>query len=93
MRLIKPIKAECLNCKKQFEIGFDFECVSTDERQMGTEYDYEGEYEGVCPCCKKEVFVRVEAFEYPKGCVNYFGARPDGIRLLEEPDLEAETDE
>lgn len=35
MRLEKPITLRCENCKKCFDVELDFDCVSTDERDMG----------------------------------------------------------
>lgn len=71
MELKKPLKVKCQNCGTIIDADLDFECVSTNERDMGTEFDYEGVFEGVCPGCGKDIFIKVEAYEYPEGVVNY----------------------
>ena len=92
MRLKKPITLRCENCKKCFDVELDFDCVSTDERDMGIEYDYEGIYDGQCPQCGKDIYIQIEAYEYPEGFINEFGEQVvDGATIESEIELEAET--
>ena len=49
----------------------DFECVSTNERNMGMEFDYEGIYDLPCPNCGKDIYAQIEVYEYPPGAINY----------------------
>lgn len=71
MKLWKALTAKCQNCGTIINTALNYECVSTYERAMGTELDYEGVYEGACPGCSKDIFIKTEAYEYPKGVVNY----------------------
>lgn len=72
MRLKKPIALRCENCGNCFDVELDFDCITTDERDMGIEYDYEGIYDGQCPQCGKDIYIQIEAYEYPEGSVNDF---------------------
>lgn len=89
MRLVEPLKVKCKNCNKVFEVELDFECVSTNERNMGTEFDYEGVSEERCPYCGKDIYIKIEAYEYPIGCIEYTGNYvTDGVEIQKEIRLE-----
>lgn len=71
MKLKEPLRLQSNNCHRIFEADMDFECVSTNERNMGLEIDYEGIYDMPCPYCGKDIYAQVEAYEYPPGAINY----------------------
>lgn len=84
MRLREPLKVKCRSCGAVFETDMQFECVSTDERDMGTEFVYEGIVDERCPNCGKDIYVKIESYEYPIGCVNYSENRVlDGVDIEE----------
>lgn len=90
MKLKKPLQLRCNNCSEVFEADVDFECVSTNERNMGLEIDYEGICDFPCPNCGKDIFVQIEAYEYPPGVVNYVGNTVvDGAELKTELDRQS----
>lgn len=70
MRLREPLVVRCNSCNNSFSVELDFDCITTDERDMGTEYDFEGVFDGTCPHCGKDIYIQVEAYEYPEGVVN-----------------------
>lgn len=41
VKIKKPYKVKCRSCGVQINIDLDLECVSTYERQMGMELEYE----------------------------------------------------
>lgn len=93
MRLKRPITLRCNNCKECFDVELDFDCVSTDERDMGLECDYEGIFDGQCPQCGKDIYIQIEAYEYPRGDINEFGEQVvDGAVIESEIQLDAEID-
>ena len=62
----------CPKCSETFTESFellDLEPVSSDERGMGAEiqYDFSGEVTCPDPKCKYEILVSGEAWEYPEG--------------------------
>lgn len=62
--------------------------MCTNERDMGTEYDYEGIYEGVCPGCGKDIFAKIESYEYPAGTLEFSGNQVfDGITVEDKLEL------
>lgn len=88
MRTENPIRLKCENCKTVFETDMEFECVSSNARSMGIELDFEGMVEASCPNCGKDIFVRLEVYEYPQGVVNYTENRlENGAIMIEEPVL------
>lgn len=88
MKLRKPLQLQCNNCRKIFETDIEFECVSTNERNLGLEIDYEGIYDMPCPNCGRDIFVRIEAYEYPPGVVNYVRNT-----IVDEAEIKTELDE
>ncbi len=90
MELKKPLKVRCQNCGRIFEIDVEFECVSTNERDLGTELDYEGVHEGMCPGCNKDIYIKIESYEYPAGKVYLSGVQElDGVVIQEDFELES----
>lgn len=64
----------CPSCGKEFRIDLisdETECVSSSERQMGTEREYKVEVNGVCAHCGECYRITGELWEYPENCYNY----------------------
>lgn len=88
MRLKKPLRAKCNSCGTVFEMDIEFECVSTNERNMGTEFVYEGVEDGRCPNCGKDIYIKIESCEYPIGTVSNSEEQiVDGMEIVSEIEL------
>lgn len=61
----------CGKCGKEFDVKWDVDYVSSYERSMGEEYEYEGEDTFYCPNCDNEIQGKLSIYEYPVGCFNY----------------------
>ena len=64
----------CPTCKKEFKVDLisdGTECVSSSERQMGTENEYNIDVTGVCRHCGETYHITGEVWEYPVNCFNY----------------------
>lgn len=85
MRITKPLIIECSNCNEIIEIDTDLEAVSSDERSMGYEIEYEGIIEDSCPNCGNPLYIKISVWEYPEGVLNYNETTIDGANILEEP--------
>ncbi|MBB3045901.1 hypothetical protein FHR99_000137 [Litorivivens lipolytica] len=59
------------------------DAVSSEERGMGPEVEYEGELECECPNCGNVLLVRHSAWEYPVGALNYSENYVSGGELVE----------
>lgn len=88
MKLIKPLVVQCEECNEIIEVYVDLECVSTDERQMGAEYQYEGIVEDNCPKCDNSIYINLSVWEYPEGAINDQDEIIEGAELLEGPDYD-----
>lgn len=81
------LKFKCSNCGKihQFdkeEIELDFECVDSDERNMGIENHYEAIVDFECEC-DNIIEVIFEIWEYPQGVHNYDDITISNGKLLQ----------
>jgi hypothetical protein len=68
------IRLTCNNCGTDYQFEdseLDFDCVSSDERQMGPENEYVGQIEFDCDKCKNHITVEFDFWEYPIGALNY----------------------
>jgi hypothetical protein len=70
------------HCYKKEELEMDFECVSSDERNMGPENEYQATEFLVCDECGKEINVTFSVWEYPVGIHNYDETEIDGGKLV-----------
>ena len=86
MKLNDGLQVKCKKCGATFEMEIEMECTSTDDRNMGTEYGYEGVFDGECPKCGAEVLAHLEVYEYPEGILNYANEITDGVDILQKPD-------
>lgn len=65
----------CDNCGHSIEvdgddIDWDWECIGSDERSMGTENQHIAEHYIDCPECGNEVHITFNVWEYPMGAYN-----------------------
>lgn len=82
VKIKKPYKVKCRSCGVQINIDLDLECVSTYERQMGMELEYEAICESECLNCGADILVRVQAWEYPVGVLNYQNVELEGVEEI-----------
>ncbi len=78
---------DCNKCGKKHrykkdELEMDFECVGSDERNMGLENEYEAREYFECDECGKEINVIFSVWEYPIGVHNYDGVEIEGGTLI-----------
>lgn len=85
MKMVKSLVVQCNNCNEIIEVEVDLECVSTEERSMGEELQYDGCTEDVCPICGKRIGVKLTVWEYPVGAVNYHEEEYIGVEIIEGP--------
>lgn len=88
MKIVSPLRVKCKKCGFSFEMEDEMECVSTYERNMGTEYEYEAVCTMSCPECDEDVFAKISAWEYPEGAVNHTDLFTDGVEIIENPNFE-----
>lgn len=86
MKLLHPIIVKCQRCKTLLNIEIDLECVSSYERSMGEEYEYEGVMFDNCPNCGKQINLNLYVWEYPVGVVNYQEEECDGAAIISGPE-------
>lgn len=87
MIIEKPLIIKCDNCDEIIEVDIDMECVGEYERQMGAEYEYEGIIEDDCPKCGNLLYVKISAWEYPVGALNYEDIKVEGAEIMRKPSL------
>lgn len=82
MTIELPIKEDvilsCSNCEEEVSVDVliqDLEYASSDERPMGTEYQYDFTSEVQCPNCNYKWEVEGDIWEYPEGAVNLIELR------------------
>lgn len=81
------LKFKCNSCGRihkydESEFNLDFDCISSSERSMGTENQYEAEEHFKCSC-GNEIEVKFELWEYPEGVHNYDNIETENAKLLE----------
>ena len=54
---------------------------------MGTEFQYEGIIEDVCPSCGNVLNLRVFACEYPIGAIEYSETTIEGADIIEDAEF------
>lgn len=65
------VKVLCDECEKSTTVDVYLESVSSYEREMGCETQYEGESIDYCPNCDNKITVKAEVWEYPEGVENH----------------------
>lgn len=83
------IRCECENCGQKFTIDsneFDFywDIVSSSEREMGPETEYECTELFECPDCGHDCEVHFRVWEYPVGIFNYQEIESEGCEMNED---------
>jgi predicted RNA-binding Zn-ribbon protein involved in translation (DUF1610 family) len=70
---VPPVSFICPHCGSTFQIKQfgDFEEVSSCERPMGLETQYEINFNSTCPNCGKCNHIFGSIWEYPNGAYNY----------------------
>ncbi len=88
----EPYKVKCETCGNEMELDLELECISTYERQMGMELEYEAVCEGECDECGDEFLVRIQAWEYPVGILNMQTEELEGVKALERAAVSVEEE-
>ena len=86
------IRLICNTCKTENvreDSEVPFECVSTEERQMGAENMFSGTIEMDCQNCGSHLAVEFNFWEYPVLSLNYSEYSEEGCVVVEEPDYQA----
>lgn len=73
------------SCKDE---ELDYECVGSDERQMGDENAYSGTIELDCEACENHMMAEFNFWEYPSQALNYSDTSSEGCSIIEEPDYQ-----
>ena len=89
----KHPQIECSECGCVIDIALDIEAVDSDEREMGSEVTYEGEYEEKCPSCGNDISGRFTVWEYPEGSINDVENIVDGAEVLWPPEYACEYED
>ncbi len=84
MKLSKPLLIKCNTCQEIIEVDTDLILVSSYERQMGPETEYEGVVEDFCPNCNNPIYIQILAWEYPIGALNYTRTTSDGAKIIQD---------
>lgn len=87
MKIEKQPVIKCNNCGKTHTIDMDMECVSQNNRQMGTEYEYESVFNDGCPKCGNSLYVKLSVWEYPVGSYNTHELEVENAKVIEEPEF------
>lgn len=87
------IKVICKECQEvvgyeKDEFCWDWEFVSSDEREIGSELTFESEDSFECPQCGAEHHFHFSMYQYPLNVVNYVGLEVDGCDVVSKPLLE-----
>lgn len=64
----------CPHCGNDIKVDLmsdSTDCVSSSERQMGIEREYNVDVFGYCPHCNGEYQITGTIWEYPENCCNY----------------------
>lgn len=82
----KLIRIMCGNCERHFTIdknyfNFEWKVVSSSERRMGPETEYECIENFECPECGNECSITFHVWEYPIGAYNYDEIETDGCDI------------
>jgi hypothetical protein len=83
----EKLQFECDSCgfnnsHDKSEIDLDFEVVSTEERSMGPEHQYESSVEFECVRCGFEIEATFQVWEYPLGVHSSEDIRLEGATLI-----------
>ncbi|MGG5343967.1 hypothetical protein [Enterococcus sp. AZ192] len=79
----KQCNNDCLIEEIELELVF-----SEEERGMGDENHYLGEYFGNCSICKNEIIVKIESVEYPSMFISYNDTTAEGAVVIEKAKID-----
>ena len=82
----KDITFNCEECSTPHGVDcdeLDWEAVSSDERSMGRETNYEAIYEEICETCSSNMSITFNCWEYPVGAENSREVSVNGVVNLE----------
>lgn len=91
MEMKTPYKVKCLECEAVNLVDMELECVSSYERKMGSELEYEAIFDGVCQECGADILVRIGLWEYPEGDIEDYTIEMQGAEKIEEPEFISEV--
>lgn len=87
MEMKTPYKVKCLRCGAENPVDMELECVSSYERKMGPELEYEAVFDGVCRECGEDIIVKIGLWEYPEGDIEDYTIEMQGAGKIEEPEF------
>lgn len=79
---------KCNTCGHEYSIIPEMEYIDAADRNMGTEYELESIWEINCKKCGTDLYMRLEAWEYPEGVLNDTKYDGENITILKKPKLE-----
>jgi len=82
MNISKKMIIECDKCKSRYSVSPELECVDTNSRNMGLEIYMEGICEFSCSKCGMDLYVRVNAWEYPENTLNDITYKPKNMKII-----------
>ena len=80
----------CFNCNTRclFSDAYvDWEMVESQERAMGVEIMYSGDFSGYCPKCSEHLGVQFLYWTYPEGVLNYHESKGENCLVVQNPDF------
>lgn len=95
LKIKDKVHAQCKKCFAEFDIpssSFNYEGEIVDKRVMGPEFQHTLYYNGQCKNCQMYYYFKIDAWEYPKDCINYTDPDGNGI-IFDIPTLVNEKDE
>ena len=88
LKISQPYTVICEHCGYATAFTFDLKCISTYNRNMGMELEYEAIYEDDCSRCGSELTVILRAWEYPEGTLNDVYLTLNGCNSHDKPMVE-----
>lgn len=86
MYVVKPLVVECKKCFHLIEIqDIDLDSVSSYERNMGSELEYECELDCCCEKCSADINIKISVWEYPEGAVNHVMIESNDVSVIDKP--------
>ena len=77
MFIVSKSRVMCDKCEKYYEVEWDLELISSEEKEMGYNNLYNSEVEAVCPYCGDEMNLKLSVGEYPEGTLEFVQVRGD----------------
>jgi hypothetical protein len=83
--MLAKIEIQCMSCCSVYSFecsDLDWECVESNEREMGKENHYEASIHDKCQC-SQQMKITFECWEYPIGVLNSTDMEISGAILLD----------